>query len=81
MNGSSASPSGVGGARPARRVVISSLTGKPLDWDGAEEPERSAPSRPVLPDRVEAEAPEPGADESNDARLTEDVPPHWGGGA
>lgn len=73
-----------GAARPARRVVISSVTGKPIPWD---EPEHSSPrspaapeGRPILPDRVAEDAPDPGADESNDARIIEDVPPHWGRG-
>lgn len=74
---------GGGGARPQRRVVISSVTGKPIPWDdpagapagaGADE----EPRRPIVPDRLAEDAPEPGADESNDARLAGDVPPHWG---
>lgn len=70
-------------ARPARRVVVSSVTGKPIDW-GAQDASAPTPSRgeepKVLPDRLAEDAPEPGADESNDARLTQDVPPHWGRG-
>ena len=71
-------------ARPARRVVISSVTGKPIPW---EEPESPSPQgraaqgrRPIPPDRVAEDAPEPGVDESNDARIAGDVPPHWGRG-
>lgn len=36
--------------------------------------------RPILPDRLDEDQPEPGADESNDARIAGDVPPHWGRG-
>lgn len=77
-----AEAAGGGAARPPRRVVISSVTGEPIPWD---EPEQSpAPPvrerRPILPNRVEEDAPEPGADESNDARIAGDVPPHWGRG-
>ena len=67
----------------AKRVVISSLTGRPMEWEDDSEP---APATTrgeepkVLPDRVAGDAPEPGADESNDARLSGDVPPHWGRG-
>ena len=66
------------------RVVISSVTGKPIPW-GEETPAHAAgdaprEQRPILPDRVAEDAPEPGADESNDARLAADVPPHWGRG-
>jgi hypothetical protein len=74
-----AASSGGGAARPARRVVVSSVTGKPIDWEGQDEaaaPRGEAPK--VLPDRLAEDAPEPGADESNDARLSGDVPPHWG---
>lgn len=82
------------GRRPAGRVVISSLTGKPMDWEPEAGPAVSAaggtptpragtdtgsePRRPILPDRVDEDQPEPG--ESNDARLAGDVPPHWGRG-
>ncbi|WP_114853697.1 hypothetical protein [Brachybacterium sp. YJGR34] len=56
-----------GEERPRRRspekVVISSVTGKPIAWE--DEPE---------------DGPEPGAEESNDARIAGDVPPHWGRG-
>ncbi|APX32791.1 hypothetical protein BH708_08725 [Brachybacterium sp. P6-10-X1] len=64
-------------------MVISSVTGKPIAWD---EPEQAAegggedPQRPHFPVRVAEDSPEPGADESNDARLSGDVPPHWGRG-
>lgn len=71
-------------ARPPRRVVISSVTGEPIPWD---EPASPSPTgraaqerRPILPDRVDEDAPEPGVDESNDARIAGDVPPHWGRG-
>ena len=66
-----------------RRVVVSSLTGLPIPWeepdeadgtDGAETP----PGPAVVPDRAAEDTPEPGRDESNDARLSGDVPPHWG---
>ncbi|MFC7375948.1 hypothetical protein ACFQRD_11795 [Brachybacterium sp. GCM10030268] len=67
----------------SRRVVISSVTGKPIAWDepqddepGESEPER----RPIVPDRLAEETPEPGTDESNDHRIAGDVPPHWGPG-
>ena len=73
-----------GAARPPRRVVISSVTGKPIPWDEPESPTPGKPAaqdrRPLLPDRVDEDAPEPGADESNDARIAGDVPPHWGRG-
>ena len=66
----------------AKRVVISSITGKPIQWEDGSGPapatSREAPK--VLPDRLAEDAPEPGADESNDARLRGDVPPHWGRG-
>ena len=70
-------------ARPVRRVVVSSVTGKPIDWEvkDASAPALSRGEPPkVLPDRLAEDAPEPGADESNDARLSGDVPPHWGRG-
>ena len=74
------STSGTGGeGRAPRRVVISSVTGKPISWDEPAQ-ERSPDPRPILPDRVAEDAPEPGADESNDARIAGDVPPHWGRG-
>lgn len=69
-----------GAARPPRRVVISSVTGKPIPWDDEEEVAAAPERRPLLPDRVAEDAPEPGADESNDARIAGDVPPHWGRG-
>lgn len=67
----------------SKPVVISSITGKPMDWEpenGSEggAGEKKEPSRPILPDRVDEDQPEPG--ESNDARLAGDVPPHWGRG-
>lgn len=84
MTARGSSGSGAGPARPQRRVVISSVTGKPIPWDDAEEVEGPRPAaqerRPILPDRVAEDAPEPGADESNDARIAGDVPPHWGRG-
>lgn len=70
-------------ARPVRRVVVSSVTGKPIDWEvkDASAPAASRGEEPkVLPDRLAEDAPEPGAGESNDARLSGDVPPHWGRG-
>lgn len=84
----SSSDDGAGSGRASAhrgtgRVVISSVTGRPIAWD---EPEQaleggSAPQRrPHFPDRVAEDAPEPGTDESNDVRLRGDVPPHWGGG-
>lgn len=83
----SAATGSSGGRSSARRgtgrVVISSVTGEPITWDDPEETPaagRAPQRRPHFPDRVAADAPEPGADESNDARLTGDVPPHWGRG-
>lgn len=73
----------VPGTGARRRVVISSVTGKPIPWDDEGPAERTAASqerRPVLPNRVAEDAPEPGTDESNDARIAGDVPPHWGRG-
>ncbi|WP_157697061.1 hypothetical protein [Brachybacterium avium] len=71
-----------GAARPPGRVVISSVTGRPIPWDEPDPSSSGDPAaqnrRPILPDRVEEDSPEPGADESNDARLAQDVPPHWG---
>lgn len=68
-------------------VVISSLTGRPMDWggkaadDGAARPSGPGTQRaPILPDRMDEDRPEPGTDESNDARIAGDVPPHWGRG-
>ena len=59
-------PAPVAGS-PRRRqgpVVVSSLTGEPLEWPREDE--------------------EPGREArrggSNDARLADDVPPHWGRG-
>ncbi|WP_157773392.1 hypothetical protein [Brachybacterium vulturis] len=73
-----------GPSRPRRRVVISSITGEPIPWDESEDPPRGGTAaqdrRPILPDRVAEDAPEPGTDESNDARIAGDVPPHWGRG-
>lgn len=78
------SGSGTGGAGHApRRIVISSVTGRPIPWDEPAQEgrqDRSPDPRPILPDRVSEDAPEPGADESNDARIAGDVPPHWGRG-
>lgn len=89
---------GGGEHRPRRGpVVISSLTGKPMEWDpdagttrdpgasaGAGCPRATGSAsdrrRPILPDRLDEDQSEPGADESNDARIAGDVPPHWGRG-
>lgn len=75
-------PAGGGGARPPRRVVISSVTGRPIPWGEQDDPAPERPDaperRPILPNRVAEDAPEP--DESNDARIAGDVPPHWGSG-
>jgi len=72
------------GARPASgRVVISSVTGKPIAWDTGRDDSAAAPAperRPILPDRVSEDEPEPGADESNDTRIAGEIPPHWGRG-
>lgn len=68
---------------PPRRVVISSVTGKPIAWEDEETGPHSGSARerrPIVPDRVREDEPEPGADESNDSRLAGDVPPHWGRG-
>ena len=62
------------------RVVISSLTGKPIPWDEEEQQAAREEHRPILPDRLAEDAPDPRADESNDARIARDVPPHWGRG-
>ena len=62
------------------RVVISSLTGEPMPWDDDETAGTDAAPRPVLPKRVAEDRPAPGEDESNDRRLRQDVPPHWGRG-
>lgn len=72
-----------GGRRPAHRVVISSVTGLPIAWDGdaAAGPRTAAGGGPIVPDRAAEDAPEPGQDTTNDDRLTRDVPPHWGTGA
>ncbi|EWS81946.1 hypothetical protein [Brachybacterium phenoliresistens] len=64
-----------------RKVVISSVTGKPIPWEDEEPASAPGRSAPLFPDRVAEDAPEPGTDESNDARLAQDVPPHWGTGA
>ncbi|UYG17056.1 hypothetical protein BRM3_01050 [Brachybacterium huguangmaarense] len=75
-------PSTRAGASGSRRVVVSSITGRPMSWDDPEAARRLRPDdAPVLPDRLHDEGPEPGADESNDARIARDVPPHWGTGA
>ena len=68
---------------PSRRVVISSVTGKPIAWEDEDADQRSGSARerrPIVPDRVREDEPEPGADESNDSRIAGDVPPHWGRG-
>lgn len=79
---------GPSASRGGGRIVISSLTGEPIPWDdgesGADGADRDRAGRsaaaepPLIPDRLREDAPEPGADESNDARLAGDVPPHWG---
>lgn len=87
-SGAPDAPQSANARRPAdsgvrRRVVISSVTGKPIPWDDKGPAERTATvqeRRPVLPNRVAEDAPEPGTDESNDARIAGDVPPHWGRG-
>ena len=72
---------------PARRVVISSVTGKPIAWEdegpdeiAGQDSTAARERRPIMPDRVREDEPEPGADESNDSRIAGDVPPHWGRG-
>lgn len=61
-------------------VVVSSLTGQPMPWHASSERADPATEEPsVLRRRAASDAPEPG--ESNDARLAQDVPPHWGRGA
>lgn len=76
---------GSGASGGPRRVVISSVTGRPMEWDGtASAPRRTtggAGAAPIVPDRASEDAPEPGSDTSNDSRLAQDVPPHWGRGA
>lgn len=52
--------------KPARRPVVSSLTGKPI--------EVAPPKERVIPTRAKADR----GDDSNDERLMRDVPPHWG---
>ena len=72
------------GSTGSERVVISSVTGEPIPWNEpatSQEKGATATERgPIVPDRVAEDSPEPGADESNDARIAGDVPPHWGGG-
>ena len=63
--------------------MISSVTGEPIPWDDETPAERTPGAEqraPVLPRRVAQDAPDPGADESNDARIAGDGPPHWGRG-
>lgn len=53
----------------------------PKPSDEERRPGRSAPDRPLLPDRTSDEQ-DPGwgdwrEDSGNDDRLREDVPPHW----
>lgn len=57
----------LGESRPGR-VVVSSVTGKPM-----EQPARRGGPR-IVPNRTEDDA----AVDSNDDRLRQDVPPHWG---
>ena len=61
------------GTRPGPgRVVISSVTGRPIVWDSEREDGAAGPAstrRPILPDRAREDEPESGADESNDARI------------
>ena len=69
----------------SRRVVISSLTGEPLPWDEDKDADGDAAAAPaprpaVIPDRAREDESVPGEDESNDRRLQQDVPPHWGRG-
>ncbi|SHW82849.1 Uncharacterised protein [Mycobacteroides abscessus subsp. abscessus] len=52
--------------KPARRPIVSSLTGKPI--------EVTPPKEGVIPSRAKADR----GDDSNDERLMRDVPPHWG---
>ncbi|MFE5775815.1 hypothetical protein [Brachybacterium sp. NPDC056505] len=80
-----------GADRRSGRVVISSLTGKPIPWDdgdrtggahgdGARAPRRGEEPR-VIPDRASEDAPEAGERSGHDAEILRDVPPHWGTGA
>lgn len=81
--GSTADTGGEGvsaGAAP-HRVVISSLTGRPIAWKDDSSSDRRDGAGPIVPDRAAEDAPEPGQDTSNDDRLTRDVPPHWGTGS
>src|SRR5699024_266532 len=72
------------GTRPGPgRVVISSVTGRPIVWDSEREDGAAGPAstrRPILPDRAREDEPESGADESNDARIAGEIPPHRGQG-
>lgn len=73
-----------------RRVVISSLTGKPMDYPTASDSLASArpgggagsadAKRPVIPRRpaIPNRAPSDEGTDSNDDRLRQNVPPHWG---
>ncbi|MBK0331294.1 hypothetical protein Bra3105_15585 [Brachybacterium halotolerans subsp. kimchii] len=80
-----------GADRRSGRVVISSLTGKPIPWDddersgdarsdGARAPRRGD-ERPLIPDRASEDAPEAEERSGHDAEILRDVPPHWGTGA
>lgn len=77
----------------SRRVVISSITGKPIPWDdgasaapgadgGAERSGRGTggAGSPVIPNKAGEDAPEAGEADSRDAQILRDVPPHWGTG-
>ncbi|PWH07734.1 hypothetical protein DEO23_03730 [Brachybacterium endophyticum] len=76
----------------SRRVVISSITGKPIPWDdgtpaagaddGAERSGRRAGAAgpPVIPNKAGEDAPEAGETGSREAQILRDVPPHWGTG-
>ncbi|MFC0675867.1 hypothetical protein [Brachybacterium hainanense] len=66
------------------RVVISSLTGEPIPWDEESQapvPGPGAVDRPLIPDCAEADSRDvETSGSSDDARITRDVPPHWGNG-
>lgn len=51
---------------PTKGLVISSLTGKPMNVPH--------PAARAIPDRAPADE----GNDSNDDRLTRDIPPHWG---
>lgn len=80
-----------GSGRRAGRVVISSITGKPIPWDDETAAEGSGAGRartaqrgdepPLIPDRAGEDTPEAGERAGHDAQILRDVPPHWGTGA